>query len=176
MGLARLLRVPRHSLCGRVLAIPELPNPIICRRHLTSARTLKRKLDDKLCKNEDEEVFFRYTGGRWLWDEDRRLRERYKRFNVAEIKRIAAESVGSLQCVEMTKLAEGGFNKVFRLIMDDGKRAVARIPTPGAGHAFYTTASEVATMEFVSLPLNKTLQHELIRYIQGTRVPWYICS
>ncbi|GES57339.1 aminoglycoside phosphotransferase [Aspergillus terreus] len=32
--------------------------------------------------------------------------------------------------------------------MDDGKTILARIPNPNAGPAFYTTASEVATMEF----------------------------
>jgi hypothetical protein len=50
----------------------------------------------------------------------------------------------------MTKLAEGGYNKVFRLDMNDGKSVLARIPNPNAGPSFYTTASEVATMEFVS--------------------------
>lgn len=49
----------------------------------------------------------------------------------------------------MTKLAEGGFNKVFRLVMDNGSVAIARIPNPNAGPAFKTTASEVATMDFV---------------------------
>lgn len=50
----------------------------------------------------------------------------------------------------MQKLAEGGYNKVFRLVMDDGMAVIARIPNPNAGPRFYTTASEVATMEFVS--------------------------
>lgn len=50
----------------------------------------------------------------------------------------------------MEKLAEGNSNKVFRLLMNDGKTALARIPNPNAGPAFYTTASEVATMDFVS--------------------------
>jgi hypothetical protein len=52
----------------------------------------------------------------------------------------------------MVKLAEGGYNKVFRLSMNDGKIVIARIPNPNAGPAFFTTASEVATMEFVSRP------------------------
>jgi hypothetical protein len=49
----------------------------------------------------------------------------------------------------MTKLAER-FNKVFRLDINDGKSVLARIPNPNAGPSFYTTASEVATMEFGS--------------------------
>lgn len=50
----------------------------------------------------------------------------------------------------MTKLAEGGFNKVFRLVMDNDSIVIARIPNPNAGPPFKTTASEVATMDFVS--------------------------
>ena len=49
----------------------------------------------------------------------------------------------------MTKLADGGFNKVFRLVTDNGKSVLARIPNPNAGPPFCTTASEVATIEFM---------------------------
>ena len=101
-------------------------------------------------KPQQYEQFFRYTGGRWLWDEEKELCERYMKFNVEELKRIAAESIGAKSCVSMIKLAEGGYNKVFKLVMDNGSVAIARIPCPNAGPAFKTTASEVATMEFVS--------------------------
>lgn len=100
--------------------------------------------------DSDYEDFFRYTSGRWLWDEERQLRDRYRRFNVRKLQEISANSIGSEKCVSMIKVAEGGYNKIFRLIMDDGKVAIARIPNPNAGPKFYTTASEVATMEFVS--------------------------
>lgn len=103
------------------------------------------------------EDFFRYTGGRWLWDEEKQLQQRYKRFSVQELKTIAAKSAGARNCVSISKLAEGAFNKVFRLVMDDGKVVIARIPNPNAGPAFRTIASEVATMDFVrsllALPL-----------------------
>ena len=49
----------------------------------------------------------------------------------------------------MVKLGEGNYNKVFWLSMDDGSVAIARIPNPNAGPPVYTTASEVATMDFV---------------------------
>ncbi|RMD39278.1 hypothetical protein DV735_g5850, partial [Chaetothyriales sp. CBS 134920] len=97
--------------------------------------------------HREYEDFFRYTSGRWIWDEEQQLQDRYKVFNVAELQTAAAKSVGSARCVSMIKLAEGGYNKVFRLIMDDGKTVIARIPNPNAGPPFYTTASEVATME-----------------------------
>jgi len=69
--------------------------------------------------------------------------------NVQELQRIAAQSVGAHTCVSISKLAEGGYNKVFRLIMDNGSVAIARIPYPNAGPSHMTTASEVATMDFV---------------------------
>ncbi|KAK2763871.1 Phosphotransferase enzyme [Arachnomyces sp. PD_36] len=94
------------------------------------------------------EDFFRYTSGRWVWDEEQQLRDRYKVFNVSELQRAAAKVVDSDRCVSMVKLAEGGYNKVFRLVMNDEKVVLARIPNPNAGPPFYTTASEVATMEF----------------------------
>ncbi len=103
-------------------------------------------------KLQHYEDFFRYTSGRWLWDEENALRERYRKFNVDELKRIAAKSIGAKSCASMSKLNEGGYNKVFRLVMDNGATVVARIPCPNAGPAISTTASEVATMEFVSYP------------------------
>ncbi|KAJ8070010.1 hypothetical protein OCU04_000413 [Sclerotinia nivalis] len=95
------------------------------------------------------EHFFCYTSGRWLWDEESQQRERFLFFNVQELKRIAVESVEAQSCVSITKIAEGGYNKVFRLVMDNGSVVIARIPNPNAGPAYKTTASEVATMDFV---------------------------
>ncbi|KAI2739974.1 hypothetical protein DTO013E5_10189 [Penicillium roqueforti] len=107
--------------------------------------------------NPDHEHFFRYTSGRWLWDEEQQLRDRYRAFDVAELQSLAAKTVRSDSCISITKLAEGGYNKVFRLIMNDGKRVLARIPNPNAGPEFYSTASEVATMElardFLQIPV-----------------------
>lgn len=115
-----------------------------------TSRKMAPSTPDQLASQQPEyEDFFRYTSGRWVWDEEQQLRDRYRRFNVAELQNIAAKSVGSDGCVSMTKLAEGGYNKVFRLLMSDGKTVIARIPNPNAGPPFYTTASEVATVEFV---------------------------
>ena len=97
----------------------------------------------------DHEIFYRYTSGRWLWDKDAQLCERYKRFNVPELKRIAVSSTGAQSCVSMIKLADCGFNKVFRLVMDDGSIVIVRVPNPNVGPPFKITASEVATMDFV---------------------------
>jgi len=98
----------------------------------------------------DHEEFFRYTSGRWLWNEEGRLAERYRWFNVDELKKIAVASAEARQCVSMVKLAEGASNKVFRLVMDNGSAVIARIPNPATGQPGLTMASEVATMDFVS--------------------------
>ncbi|KAM5468490.1 hypothetical protein MferCBS49748_003537 [Microsporum ferrugineum] len=93
--------------------------------------------------------FFRYTSGRWVWDERQQLEERYREFNVLELQKIALELSSSGSCVRMEKLGEGSYNKSFKLTMDDGKAVVARIPNPNAGPSSLTTASEVATMDFL---------------------------
>src|SRR5947207_3004981 len=63
--------------------------------------------------------------------------------------RAAARAVNRDRCINIIKMAEGGFNKVFLLTMDDGYEVAARIPTPTAGPPHYTTASEVATLDFL---------------------------
>jgi hypothetical protein len=121
------------------------------------------------------EDFFRYSSGRWIWDEEQQLLDRFRRFNVPELQRIAATSVGARECVSMIKLAEGSFNKVFRLVMNNGKVVIARIPNPNSGPAYYTTASEVATMDFVRMlsqaPFGRVLTNNQARTILEIPVP-----
>ena len=105
-----------------------------------------------IINNGDEEPFYRYTSGRWLWDEPAQLSRRYISFNMAELAKAAAQSIGASSCVEIKKVPEGNFNKTFLLTMNNGKEVVAKVPNPNAGHAHFTTASEVATMDFVSGP------------------------
>ncbi|KAJ5491661.1 kinase-like domain-containing protein [Penicillium diatomitis] len=95
------------------------------------------------------EEFFRNTSRRWIFDETDRLNERYVKFRPTELQRIAGEVMQQDHCPDITKLAEGGFNKVFILRAKHGREVIARIPTPIAGPAHYTTASEVATMGFL---------------------------
>lgn len=54
--------------------------------------------------------------------------------------------------VKLVKCVEGQHNKAFILTMDNGSEVMAKIPNPNAGPAFYTTASEVATRQFVCKP------------------------
>lgn len=52
------------------------------------------------------------------------------------------------------------FSKAFVNSMDYGREVVAKVPNANAGFPHFTTASEVATMDFVSLlpsPLSQSL-------------------
>lgn len=83
------------------------------------------------------------------FNENQRLKERYVRFNAVELVHAAVRAANKERCVGFVKLAEGGFNKVFLLTMGDGAEVIARIPTPIASPPHYSTASEVATMDFL---------------------------
>lgn len=99
--------------------------------------------------NDPFEDFYRYTSGRFLYDEDVHLKERYKKFSVQALKEAATKAISASSCTSMTKLADGSHNRIFLLTMDTGKQVIARIPYPLAGPAHYTTASEVATMHYL---------------------------
>jgi hypothetical protein len=55
-----------------------------------------------------------------------------------------------LSGTKVLKCREGLNNKAYILTMDNGSEVFAKLSNPIAGPAFYTTASEVATREFVS--------------------------
>ncbi|KAF2845729.1 phosphotransferase family protein [Plenodomus tracheiphilus IPT5] len=65
-----------------------------------------------------------------------------------ELAKVAADSVGAAHCVDVRKFTDGMFNKAFLMLMDDGQEVVAKVPKPNASRAHYTTASELATMDF----------------------------
>ena len=100
-------------------------------------------------KEQQDELF--YTSGRYLYNEKLRLAERYVEFNIEALKKIAAESVGRQNVAHIKKLAEGGFNRVFLLTMDDGYEVIAKIPYHLTVPKQFTTESEVATLDFLQL-------------------------
>jgi hypothetical protein len=107
------------------------------------------------------EQLFNYTSGRWLWNEKQQLDARYRRFNISSLEKLACEAIGSTGCISLEKIGEGNYNKAFRLVMQNSQNLIVKIPNPNAGPARYTTASEVATMEFgrtiLNLPVPKVL-------------------
>ncbi|KAG6836456.1 hypothetical protein H0H93_007837, partial [Arthromyces matolae] len=92
------------------------------------------------------------TEGRWLYNEAQQQEIRRVNFNVSELVRIGCEAAGTNVCLSMDKIAEGSFNKVFRLNFDNSKSIIARLPSSrmfGSGTS-NIISSEVATMSLAS--------------------------
>jgi len=65
-----------------------------------------------------------------------------------ELTRIAANAVGASNCIAVVKCPDGMYNKAFSMSMDDGQEVITKVPNPNAGISHFTTASEVAIMDF----------------------------
>ncbi|KAJ5975461.1 hypothetical protein N7481_009168 [Penicillium waksmanii] len=102
--------------------------------------------------------FFDYTNARFVCNEKYEMEMRHVSFDMNELAKLAAKSVGAAKCVNVEKLSEGMFSKPFLFTMEDGSQVVGKVPNPNAGLPHFTTASEVATMDFV-------------RNVLGTPVP-----
>ncbi|GBF63694.1 altered inheritance of mitochondria protein 9 [Trichophyton mentagrophytes] len=100
--------------------------------------------------NKDD-TFFRFTRSRFLRDEAKELAQRFVKFDVNELANIAARvsGPGTRECVKVEKMADGLYSKALLLTMDDGVQVIGKVPNPNAGIPRFTTASEVATMDFV---------------------------
>jgi len=93
--------------------------------------------------------FFHLTSYRFVSDERHQMAVRNVHFNMNNLAKIAAASIGFEECTNVEKLDEGLFNKIFLFTMKDGSQVVGKVPCRNAGRPHFTTASEVATMDFV---------------------------
>ena len=100
------------------------------------------------------ENLYRYESSRFLYGEEEQLKERYKKFSVPALMEVSRKATSSRACVDISKHAESTFKKDFLCTMDDGKKVIARIPHDLDRAPRYTTASEVATMDFVRRKVN----------------------
>ncbi|KAH7379599.1 phosphotransferase enzyme family protein [Pyrenochaeta sp. MPI-SDFR-AT-0127] len=138
--LSRRIQSVRPSLmqcCCSILKVYALPS----RRY-----TVRRSSSQTNWNLNDE--FFKFTRGRFVVDEKENLRKREIRFDMNKLASVAAESIGAAQCMSIKKYPDGMFNKAFLMTMDGGREVVAKVPNPNAGIMHFTTASEVATMDF----------------------------
>ena len=92
---------------------------------------------------------FSYTSGRYLYNEKLRLAERYVELSVEALQKVAAQSVTRDRVVDIRKLAEGGFNRVLLLTMEDGLEVIVKIPFSISVPRRLATESEVATLDFL---------------------------
>lgn len=93
---------------------------------------------------------YTFTRGRFVINESHEMFLRHVQFDAGALGEIAAEAVGSSCCIKLEKHEDGMCNKTFVLTMDDGQEIFAKIPNLTAGLPHLTTASEVATMDYVS--------------------------
>lgn len=143
------------------------------RRWVQSRKTLSRSFYKDWNSVDD---FFNYTRGRFVSDEEHQLAIRHVRFDMNELARLAAESAGAEECVHVEKLPDGMFNKSFLFTMGDGAQVVGKVPNPNAGQAHYTTASEVATMDFVSCIYPCARINHTYSFVTDAKYTWYPCS
>ncbi|PGH15602.1 hypothetical protein AJ80_05466 [Polytolypa hystricis UAMH7299] len=128
----------------------------IHKQQIRSMATASEQTRPDWNNNED---FFSFTRGRFLRDEAGELAQRYLKFDVEELTRIAAAAAtGAHHCISVEKFADGMHSRALLLTMDNGVQVVGKILNPNAGRAHFTTASEVATMDFM-------------RNVLGTPVP-----
>ncbi|UDD65009.1 hypothetical protein AFCA_012204 [Aspergillus flavus] len=135
----------------------HLQMPARAIRHIPTARSLSKRImstSTKLTSWNDNDEFFNFTRGRFLRDESHQLSQSHIRFNIDELAQLAVHaaqltSPGARRCVNIEKLADGMHNKAVRFTMDNGFQAVGKVPNPNAGKPHFTTASEVATMDFM---------------------------
>lgn len=92
---------------------------------------------------------FNFTRVRFVRDEQYEMAQRRVHFNVNELARLAAEAVGAEFCTAIEKFPDSMYNKCMLLTMNTGAQVVAKVPNPNAGPPHFTTASEVASMDFV---------------------------
>ncbi|TFK39015.1 kinase-like domain-containing protein [Crucibulum laeve] len=106
---------------------------------------------------------FETAGMRWLYNDLLQRERRRIEFNAKELCDAIVQVIpGSSQCVSISRLSEGTYNRLFKLTTDNGFNVVARFPFPTAGPRQLLTQSEVATMDFIrtkfeDLPIPKVL-------------------
>ncbi|KAL8708512.1 MAG: hypothetical protein Q9225_007589 [Loekoesia sp. 1 TL-2023] len=119
--------------------------------------TIAKLFDESQAFRDDR--FFQYTSGRWVFNEAKQLACRYVKLDMNELARVAVQSIGSRSCRKVEKFAEGQSNKIFLIATEEGKEVVVKVPQPNAGRPHFTTASEVATMDYarniLGLPVPK---------------------
>ncbi|GLA63040.1 phosphotransferase enzyme [Aspergillus tubingensis] len=107
-----------------------------------------RSFHSETAANHD---LYSYTSGRFLFNELLRLHERYVEFDHIALLRETEKFVGRDhgRATHIAKLAEGGFNRVFLITMNDGFEVIAKIPYRFTRPKYYATASEAATLCFL---------------------------
>lgn len=114
-------------------------------------------------KSISREELYTYSNGRFLVNEAHAFSRRHVRFDVDQLCNVAA-AVGLASPIQSIEKMEGGFSKALLMRREDGSEMIAKIPFPIAGPSKYTTASEVAVLEYRKVLVVFMLVHGLIMW------------
>ncbi|PIA89672.1 Altered inheritance of mitochondria protein 9, mitochondrial [Cercospora beticola] len=120
-------------------------------------------LGDNVLKSDKhgDASLHRFTRGRFVCNEEYEMRQHHVDFDLRQLEKLAARAANATRCVHVKKFPDGLHNKALLMTMDDGKEVVVKLPNPNAGRPHFTTASEVATLDFIrscmSIPVPKVL-------------------
>ena len=123
------------------------------------------------------EDLFRYSEGHFFVDEDQQFARHYVKFDIEELCKLVAlvggNKVLGTRAVRKIHKMDGDSNKTLIVTFWSGKEVVVKIPCPNAGLAFYTTASEVAVMEYgnLSVLVHMALLTGPVKYHTSIPVP-----
>ncbi|KAI4960759.1 hypothetical protein J4E86_002384 [Alternaria arbusti] len=115
-------------------------------------------------------------------NESLRTAERRLVFNVSELKEVAAKALNrpASDVHAIKKIAEGGFNRILEVMMNDGSSVLARLPYPSTLPRRLAVASEVATLDFLrtnGIPVPRVLDYSTgenavgVEYMLMERLP-----
>ncbi|PSN60403.1 hypothetical protein BS50DRAFT_604702 [Corynespora cassiicola Philippines] len=159
-----------HTVLARTVLVRRAPACLQTRYGFTySSRNAHQKgitFHGFAKEAQENRKLYEYTFGRWIFNETRRLEEICLQFNVAELKKCAAAALNrpASDVKSLHKLAEGDFNRVFEVAMNDGSSIIARLPYHSTVPRRLAVASEVATMDFVrshSIPAPRILGYSI---------------
>ncbi|KAF2683513.1 hypothetical protein K458DRAFT_478381 [Lentithecium fluviatile CBS 122367] len=105
-----------------------------------SLRSIKL-IPEQQCRSisrSSRDNFFKFTRGRFVIGEAESLQKREIRFDMNKLASVAADTVGAAWCV-------------FLMTIENGREVVAMVSNPNTGIPYFTTASEIATMDFLLL-------------------------
>ncbi|KAL4912146.1 kinase-like domain-containing protein [Aspergillus aurantiobrunneus] len=96
-------------------------------------------------------ALFKYTSGCFLFNENIRLSERHVPFDIHALSQVVANAANRPpnELASLTKIAEGGFNRVLQATFADGHSVLARIPYSSTAPKGHAVASEAATLHFL---------------------------
>ncbi|KAE8348917.1 kinase-like domain-containing protein [Aspergillus coremiiformis] len=115
------------------------------------------------CRGEpiQTEQLFEYTNGRFLVNEKHEKSKRYAKFDLYALCKLVSSLPSISSPISKIDKMEGGFNKALVMTAENGKEVIAKIPCPSVVPSMYSTASEVAVLEYVgsntSVPVSKVL-------------------